>query len=84
MRKVIEDLYIKYKDSTIWITGDFNLPNIDWNSISVVNNVYPLDICNPLIDVFNLGEFSQMVNIPTQGSNILAINRPRNLLSNQI
>jgi len=44
MHNLIEDLYIKYKDSTIWITGDFNLPNIDWNLNSVVNNAYPLDI----------------------------------------
>ena len=81
--RVIKDLYIKYEDSIIWITGDFHLPNIDWNTRSVVNNAYSLDICNSLIDVYNLRGFSQSIDTPTQGSNILdffATNRPNLIL----
>ena len=46
---------------------------------TVTNNAYPLDICNSLIDVFNLGGFSQLIDTPTCGGNILdlfATNRP--------
>ena len=77
--KLIEDLYIAHKEANIWITGDFNLPNIEWCTNSVVDNGYPLDICNLLIDEFNLGGFSQMVDAPTRNNNILdlfATNRP--------
>ena len=77
--KLTEDLYIAYKEANIWITGDFNLPNIDWSTNSVVDNAYPLDICNLLIDAFNLGGLFQMVDAPTRNNNILdlfATNRP--------
>ena len=63
----------------MWITGDFNLPNIDWNLNSVTSNSYPLDICNMLIDVLSIGGFSQLVSTSTRGHNILdlfATNRP--------
>jgi len=46
---------------------------------SIVHNAYPLDICNLLIEVFNLEGFSQMVDAPTRSNNILdlfATNRP--------
>lgn len=65
---LIEDLYIKHQYSIIWIAGDFNLPNIRRLELySVVNNAYPLDICNSLIDMFNIGDFSQLVlHMPTE------------------
>ena len=66
-------------DDVMWITGDFNLSNIDWNLNSVTSNTYPLDICNMLIDVSSIGGFSQLVTTPTRGHNILdlfATNRP--------
>ena len=56
--KLIEDLYIAYKEANIWITGDFNLPNIDLITNSVVDNAYPLDICNLLINAFIIWEAS--------------------------
>ena len=78
--KLIEDLYIAYKKANnIWITGDFNLPNIEWSTNSVVDKAYPLDICNLLIDAFNLGGFSQMVDTSTRNNSIpdlFATNKP--------
>ena len=74
----IEEIHNKYID-VMWITGDFNLSNIDWNLNSVTSNTYPLDICNMLIDVLSVGDFSQLVTTPTRGHNILdlfATNRP--------
>jgi len=29
--KVIESLCIKYENAVLWVTGDFNLPNINWS-----------------------------------------------------
>ena len=63
----------------MWITGDFNLPNIDWSLSSVVGSAYPLELGNILIDTFNTFGLIQMVDSPTRGYNILdifATNRP--------
>ena len=75
----ISEIHSKYKNAVIWITGDFNLPDINWSLNSVTSNSYPLDISTLLIDEFNSGGFIQMVNQPTRGNNILdlfATNRP--------
>ena len=77
--QLISEIHSKYKNAVIWITGDFNLPDINWSLNSVTSNSYPLDISTLLIDEFNSGGFIQMVNKPTRGNNILdlfATNRP--------
>ena len=33
-----------YKNSTIWIGGDFNLPDIDWKTNSIVGHNYLIPI----------------------------------------
>ena len=61
------------------MTGDFNLPNIDWNLNTVFGSTYPLELCNMLIESFNTFGLTQMVDSPTRESNILdlfATNRP--------
>jgi len=76
---LIAEIRSKYKGAIIWITGDMNLPNINWNLNSVTGNSYPQDISNSLIDEFNSGSFIQMAEQPTRGNNILdlfATNRP--------
>ena len=76
---LIEHLCCKYENAVIWITGDFNLPNISWNLNSVVSNAYPIELCNMLLDTFSTFGSTQLVDTPTRGSNILhifATNRP--------
>ena len=34
-----------YPDSPIWIAGDINLPNIDWQTSCINNNAYPACLC---------------------------------------
>ena len=63
-------LCIKYEYAVLWVTGDFNLPNINWSLNTVTSSAYPLDLCNTLIDVFNTFRLTQMVNVPTRGNNI--------------
>lgn len=76
---LIEQLCCKYVNAVMWITGDFNLPNINWNLNSVVSNEYSLELCNILLDIFNSFGFTQLVESPTRGNNILDLfvtNRP--------
>ena len=59
--------------------GDFNLPDIDWTSNSVVNHQYPLDINQFILAMAAECYFTQLVNFPTHRENILDIvftNRP--------
>ena len=54
-------------DIPIWIAGDINLPNVDWESLYVVNNAYPIDICKTFTEfVLNHG-FTQIVQPPMRG-----------------
>ena len=39
---LIEHLCYEYENAVMWITGDFNFPNINWDLNSVVSNAYPL------------------------------------------
>jgi len=76
---LIEHLCCKFENAVIWIIDDFNLPNISWDLKSIVSNAYPIELCNVLLDTFSTFGFTQLVDTPTRGSNILdifATNRP--------
>ena len=76
---LIERLCCEYENAVMWITGDFNFPNINWDLNSVVSNAYPLELCNMLLDTFSTFGFTQLVDSPTRGNNILDLfvtNRP--------
>ena len=47
------------------------MPNIHWDLNSVVSNAYPLKLCNMLLDTFSTFGFTQLVDSPTRGNNIL-------------
>ena len=38
MRKTVTHIGSAYKNSTIWIGGDINLPDIDWKTNSIVSH----------------------------------------------
>ena len=66
-------------DTPIWIAGDINLPNVDWERLCLVNNAYPIDIHETFTEFMLNHGFTQMVQSPTRGENILDIfvtNRP--------
>ena len=79
LRNIISSLQSKHKDSTLWIGGDANLPDIDWKSSTVTGHNYLLPINNAFIDLmYDLGS-EQIVDFPTRSSNTLDIfvtNRP--------
>ena len=75
----IKFLHTSYPNSTIWIAGDANLPDIDWKANTVSGHSYPISINKLLLDTIFDTSSEQVVDIPTRGNNILDIfitNRP--------
>ena len=70
--------------STIYVAGDFNLPNINWQTRSVSGYNYLIELCDMLIDFLANHGLTQMVNFPTRLTNILDLfitNMPSLVLS---
>ena len=77
--KTIEQLYNRNKKSIMWIYGDFNLPDIDWDNYKVSTNQYSASVNQRFIEMIDLCGLLQMVSEPTRQSSILDIfltNRP--------
>ena len=78
--KAISNLYSSFKDDhIIWIGGDANLPDIDWQNDSIQGHNYPVGISKAYIDLTNDIGCQQMVDFPTRFNNTLDIfltNRP--------
>ena len=67
----VRNIIDQYSDSPIWIAGDLNLPNINWETSHISSSVYPSNLCNTVL-VPGYG-FTQAVNFATRGNNILGI-----------
>ena len=58
------------------------MPNIDWENLTVTDSTYPLSLCDLFINFMQEHGFSQSVNFPTCGNNILdnfITNRPSSI-----
>ena len=73
LTKILKEIVISNPTNPIWIGGDMNLPNINWNNNTVVNNCYPLALCNTILDFTADHGFFQTVQTPTRNQNILDI-----------
>ena len=76
-----------HKNSTIWVAGDLNLPNINWtdNTISAAN--YSLTLCNTFLNLLTNHGLMQMNLQPTRNNHILDIfltNRPALICNVQV
>jgi hypothetical protein len=72
-------LHLAYPTSTIWLAGDVNLPDIDWNSCTITGNNNPKQTNQLLLDAVLDTSSEQMVCFPTRGNNTLDLfitNRP--------
>ncbi|KAJ8020472.1 RNA-directed DNA polymerase from mobile element jockey [Holothuria leucospilota] len=59
------------KNAAVWLLGDFNLPSVDWDTMSFkTGGSYPA-ISNLMIDIANDFNLHQIVKEPTRESNIL-------------
>jgi hypothetical protein len=77
--RTISSLSTLYRDSTIWIGGDANLPDIEWDTTSIKGNRYAIPINNTIINTMFDAGCEQVVNFATRAVNTLDLfftNRP--------
>ena len=75
----LTDLLKKYKSNPLWIGGDFNLPDLDWDSYTITGSQYPQTLNEKYLEIFDLNSLNQVVNFPTRKSatlELLLTNRP--------
>lgn len=73
------DLSDKHKNATIWLGGDFNLPDICWKNHQVTGHQYPLRVNNKFLDTIQDLGMDQVVEFPTRKDSFLDLfltNRP--------
>ena len=75
----IKHLESKFSNNAIWIGGDLNLPDIDWNTLDVVSSQYLQEISRTILETLTSCNMEQVVDFPTRGRNTLELlitNRP--------
>ena len=70
---ILQNIIQDNRDSVVWIAGDMNLPNVNWDLQCLNGNNYPALLCNIFLDLLNNHGMTQIVNFPTRASNILDI-----------
>ena len=61
----------KSKNSQIWLGGDFNLPDVDWSTLSVKPGGTYVGLSKQMIEIANDFGLDQVVSEPTRGKNTL-------------
>ena len=69
----ITNLRLHHPNSQFWIGGDWNLPDIDWENLTVPGNQYPKEVSKIYLDLATNCSLEQIVTTPTRGNNILDI-----------
>jgi len=64
-------------NSPIWIAGDFNLPDINWEDSLTTGHNYPHNFAELLLDFINTFGFTQTVDSPTRRNNTLDLFRTK-------
>ena len=75
----LESIKSNHPNSAIWLSGDINLPDINWEDNYVDGHQYSSDLNNTFLEFLHNNGLDQIVNFPTRRSNILDIfvtNRP--------
>ena len=71
--QAITDLSTGHSQSTIWIGGDANLPDIDWSNSSITGNNYCIPINTAFVNVVHDTCAEQVVTFPKRLENTLDI-----------
>ena len=76
-----DDITKKHRSSVVWLGGDLNLPDISWNSDSVIiaGQQNPLSLNNTFLELVQDNHLEQVVTFPTRHENTLDLflaNRP--------
>ena len=75
----INNLSKKFKSNPQFFGGDFNLPDVDWESYTITGSQYPRALNEQYLEAFDTNSLSQAVNFPTRQKSILDLlitNRP--------
>ena len=67
----IHKIALENKNSLFWIGGDFNLPDIDWSTETILGHQYKRCINETFLDKINELGWKQINKTPTRGNNIL-------------
>ena len=76
---ILKKLQIRNPSSTLWVVGDFNLPDIDWDTVSIISHQYRKAINEGCLETINSIGLEQLVDEPTRNDKILDLfltNRP--------
>ncbi|XP_072048705.1 uncharacterized protein [Amphiura filiformis] len=77
--QAIRDIITKFPSATVWVSGDFNLPDISWPNDAIVGHQYKLSINECFLSTFQDLGLTQIVDFCTREDNILDLfltNRP--------
>ena len=69
--KAVEGIRSQYKDHTVWIGGDFNLGDINWDTHTVTSSCRQPKLSQSLLDLTEDESLTQVVDIPTRNERIL-------------
>ncbi|XP_071491811.1 uncharacterized protein [Diadema antillarum] len=75
----IQRIMCNNPSAVVWISGDFNLPDISWDTCTITGHQYSVALNNYFISMFNDVGLSQSVDFPTRGDKTLDLfltNRP--------
>ena len=75
----LETIIKSHPNSVIWLSGDLNLPDINWCDNCVDGHNYRLNTNHIFLDFLNNNGLTQIVDFPTRGTNtsdIFITNRP--------
>ena len=59
------------KHNSLWIAGDFNLPDINWNKMTIEGSTYPNHINKSFVDIVQDVCMEHIVDFPTRLDNTL-------------
>eukprot|EP00057_Strongylocentrotus_purpuratus_P029222 XP_011683696.1 PREDICTED: RNA-directed DNA polymerase from mobile element jockey-like [Strongylocentrotus purpuratus] len=77
--QAIRQIIVGNPSAVVWVSGDFNLPDINWKTAAVDGHQYTAALNNCFISTFNDVGLSQTVDFPTRGNRTLDLfltNRP--------
>ena len=79
VNQYLSTLCHKFSNMPIWIGGDMNLPDFEWETEQLTTNQYTHSISYSFLDTLANTGLQQIVNFPTRNNNTLDVvlnNRP--------
>ena len=73
LNKAIEDTCISNPTTGVWISGNINLPDIDWATDQVIGHQYPIALNESCLQMMARSGLEQLVDFPTRLDNTLDV-----------